>query len=282
MPRRRVRPPLKPLRDYGIFPAALCNIIYSPPLQSAGRTREATVTNVLYRDPRGHECVAGLSFVARISFDEEIARALYVRMASSVHPLAASTALTKENSIPDGRRMLDRQTLDVVYSAAYEELRRLARSVKNSWPACTLTPSTLVHEAWLKLAKSSTMSRYSELQFKYIASQAMYEILVDVARRQSAVKRGGREVFVALDDSLDLFASCSSDILVLRDASGRAYRTESTSGGDHQEPVFWRTHGSGNSLRARDFESYHRSGLARRQSLAAVQDPSSAKSSVLA
>jgi RNA polymerase sigma factor (TIGR02999 family) len=139
-------------------------------------------------------------------------------MASSVHPLAARTALTKENSIPDGRRMLDRQTLDVVYSAAYEELRRLARSVKNSWPACTLTPSTLVHEAWLKLAKSSTMSRYSELQFKYIASQAMYEILVDVARRQSAVKRGGREFFVALDDSLDLSASCSSDILVLRDA----------------------------------------------------------------
>jgi RNA polymerase sigma-70 factor, ECF subfamily len=135
-------------------------------------------------------------------------------------PLAggkASKAVTKEDSI-DGRQMLDRRTLDVVYSAAYEELRRLARSVKHSWPACTLTPSTLVHEAWLKLAKLSTISRYSEFQFKYIASQAMYEILVDAARRKSAVKRGGKEFFVALDDSPDFSASCSSDILALRDA----------------------------------------------------------------
>jgi RNA polymerase sigma factor (TIGR02999 family) len=161
--------------------------------------------------------VATVQFSTLAGRVEATEKGLYARMSSLLEPYA-SIALTKENPIPDARRMLDRQTLDVVYSAAYEELRRLARSVKNSWPACALTPSTLVHEAWLKLAKSSTMSRYSELQFKYIAAQAMYEILVDVARRNSALKRGGKEILVALDDSMDLSVSCGSDILALRDA----------------------------------------------------------------
>jgi hypothetical protein len=85
----------------------------------------------------------------------------------------------------DGGRPLDRQTLDTIYSAAYEELRRLASSVKYAGSPATLNPSTLVQEAYLRLAKSRTLAGYFEIQFKHIASRAMYQILVEAARRRS-------------------------------------------------------------------------------------------------
>ena len=47
-----------------------------------------------------------------------------------------------------------RETLDVMFSAAYEELRRLAASVRRDDPGATLSPTALVNEAWLKLAST--------------------------------------------------------------------------------------------------------------------------------
>ena len=48
----------------------------------------------------------------------------------------------------------ERRTLDTLFSATYEELRRLASAVKRSDANATLSPTTLVNEAWLKLASS--------------------------------------------------------------------------------------------------------------------------------
>ena len=47
----------------------------------------------------------------------------------------------------------DRRALDELFSAAYEELRRLAASVRRNDPGATLSPTALVNEAWLKLAR---------------------------------------------------------------------------------------------------------------------------------
>ena len=46
---------------------------------------------------------------------------------------------------------LERQALDELFSATYEELRRLAFSVKRNDPSATLTPTALVNEAYLRL-----------------------------------------------------------------------------------------------------------------------------------
>ncbi|MBA3916843.1 MAG: hypothetical protein H0X25_23955, partial [Acidobacteriales bacterium] len=48
----------------------------------------------------------------------------------------------------------ERQALDHLFSVAYEELRRLASSVRRGDPSATLNPTALVNEAWLKMAKS--------------------------------------------------------------------------------------------------------------------------------
>jgi hypothetical protein len=63
--------------------------------------------------------------------------------------------------------------LDHQFSDAYEELRRLASAVKRSDPRATVTPTTLVNEAWVKLAKSPGFVATSKLHFKRIAARAM-------------------------------------------------------------------------------------------------------------
>ena len=107
--------------------------------------------------------------------------------------------------------------LNYLFSVAYEELRRMARFVKHSGPEATLTPSTLVNEAWLRLAKSEGLEMCSELHFKNIAAQAMRRVLVEAARRRCANKRGGggAVVFVTFDDLAHAPISCDRDLLAL-------------------------------------------------------------------
>lgn len=103
----------------------------------------------------------------------------------------------------EGATAEERRSLDALYSAAYEELRRLAASVKRGSPALTLSPTTLVNEAWAKLAATPAVAATSPLHFKRIAARAMRQVLVDAARRRYAGKRGGRGLaFVTLDDSI--------------------------------------------------------------------------------
>src|SRR5262249_45651278 len=56
---------------------------------------------------------------------------------------------------PEGKAAPEqRQALDELFSLTYEELRRLASSVRRGDPSSTLTPTVLVNEAWIKLANS--------------------------------------------------------------------------------------------------------------------------------
>src|SRR5438046_10743275 len=84
-----------------------------------------------------------------------------------------------------------RHELDELFSVTYEELRRLASSVKRSDQSVTLTPTALVNEAWLKLANSPRFASTSRLHFKRIAARAMRQVLVEAARRGNAEKRVG-------------------------------------------------------------------------------------------
>ena len=112
----------------------------------------------------------------------------------------------------------DRRALDDLFSITYEELRRLAATVRRSDPAATLSPTALVNEAWLKLAGSPSVARTSRVHFKRIAARAMRQVLVEAARRRHADKRGGGDVaVVTFDDSLAIAstAACAADLLAL-------------------------------------------------------------------
>ena len=109
----------------------------------------------------------------------------------------------------------ERRALDELFSVTYEELRRLASTVKGSGSSVTLNPTALVNEAWLKLAKSARFTTTSPLHFKRIAARAMRQVLVEAARRRNAHKRGDGIAFVTLDDSIPAAATSERDLLHL-------------------------------------------------------------------
>ena len=121
-----------------------------------------------------------------------------------------------------------RRALDHLFSLTYEELRRLASTVKRGDPSTTLSPTALVNEAWLKLAKSPGFVVESPLHFKRIAARAMRQLLVEAARRRKAQKRAGDSdaIFVTFDDSLDGGATDEEDLLKLDAAMAELARLE--------------------------------------------------------
>ena len=132
-----------------------------------------------------------------------------------------------------GRRELDqtakeREALDQLFSLAYEELRRLASSVKRGDPSSTLSATALVNEAWLKLAKQPGIAAASRLHFKRIAARAMRQLLVEAARRRNAHKRGGdgEVIFVSFDESLDGAVTPQENLLALDTALTELARLE--------------------------------------------------------
>jgi RNA polymerase sigma factor (TIGR02999 family) len=81
--------------------------------------------------------------------------------------------------------------MDAVFSLVYEELRRLASSVRRNEGAVTINSTALVHEAWMKLKDSPHLAAKERAHFKSIAAKAMRQVLVDEARKRRARKRGG-------------------------------------------------------------------------------------------
>lgn len=105
--------------------------------------------------------------------------------------------------------------LDAMFTAAYEELRRLAATIRRDDPGATLTPTALVNEAWLKLRASSNLAPASRVHFKRIAGRAMRQVLVEAARRRNATKRGGGVAPVTFDELGGAGSSTPDEVLAL-------------------------------------------------------------------
>jgi RNA polymerase sigma factor (TIGR02999 family) len=123
------------------------------------------------------------------------------------------TPVVRGNAAPADQRALDR-----LFSLAYEELRRIAASVKRRDPRATLSPTALVNEAWLKLANSPSLASVSRVHFKRVAARAMRQVLVEAARRRNAEKRGGGQALVTFDEALETGATRPAELLALDEA----------------------------------------------------------------
>ena len=142
-------------------------------------------------------------------------------------PLRNSLRAPVIGRVENGRTGEERQALDQLFSLAYEELRRLASTVKRGDPSITLSPTALVNEAWMKLAKHPGIAAASQLHFKRIAARAMRQLLVEASRRRNSHKRGGGEaILVTFDDSLDSPATGHEDLLALDAALTELARLE--------------------------------------------------------
>ncbi|MCC6589821.1 MAG: sigma-70 family RNA polymerase sigma factor [Bryobacterales bacterium] len=106
----------------------------------------------------------------------------------------------------------------------YTELRRLASAkMRHERREHTLTPTALVHEAWLKLDEFKDGFE-NRSHFFAIAATAMRRILIDHARRTQSAKRGGEMVRV---DEIDIAApENDAQLLALDEALTRLAETD--------------------------------------------------------
>ncbi len=103
----------------------------------------------------------------------------------------------------------------------YQELRQMAaRQLAGERTEHTLSPTALVHEAYLRLvAADAEAARWnSRGHFFTAAAEAMRRILVESARRKRALKRGGDRARLPLDEASVGGPQRASDLLVLDEA----------------------------------------------------------------
>jgi RNA polymerase sigma factor (TIGR02999 family) len=116
----------------------------------------------------------------------------------------------------------DRQAIDRLMPIVYQELRVMARRRRHQVRrGGTLGTTSLVHEAYLKLCDQRRLMVRDRAHFFAVAALAMRQIAVDRARRCAALKRGGGQVPLELDDDLPVGTEDrSEEILAVEEALG--------------------------------------------------------------
>ena len=82
-------------------------------------------------------------------------------------------------------------SLDQVVGRVFRELKAIARNRLSAAPDLSLQPTELVHEAYMRLRKTSASGFEDRSRFFALASRLIRTVLVDHARERQARKRGG-------------------------------------------------------------------------------------------
>jgi RNA polymerase sigma factor (TIGR02999 family) len=118
----------------------------------------------------------------------------------------------------------DRQAAADLLPVVYDELRRLAAArLSTERPDHTLTPTALVHEAYLRLVGDQQFDHRGH--FFAAAAEAMRRVLVESARRKGRNKRGGGRGRIDLRDVPPVLELPPDDLLDL-DAALAAFAAE--------------------------------------------------------
>ncbi len=100
----------------------------------------------------------------------------------------------------------------------YDRLRALAGAcMRGQATPQTLEPTALVHEAYIKLARSDT-DWESRAHFCAVAATAMRQVLMNYSRDKRAAKRGGGAVAVTLDEVAGPTGARALDLVALEEA----------------------------------------------------------------
>jgi RNA polymerase sigma factor (TIGR02999 family) len=113
----------------------------------------------------------------------------------------------------------DPKAAEELLPLVYEELRKLAASkMANEAAGNTLQPTALVHEAWLRLVGNDNPKFAGRAHFFAAAAEAMRRILIDRARRKYALRHGGGQERVDIQQ-IDLASPGADDqLLAVNDA----------------------------------------------------------------
>jgi len=114
-----------------------------------------------------------------------------------------------------------------LFPLVYDELRKLAalrlqRGLQNQ----TLQPTALVHEAWLQLTRAGDRKWQNRAHFFGAAAAAMRQIMIEVARKKSRLKRGGSLIRLNIED-MEIAAVTPEDHVLLIDEALTKLEAES-------------------------------------------------------
>lgn len=103
---------------------------------------------------------------------------------------------------------------DELLAAVYAELRQLAAGkMALERPGQTIQPTSLVHEAWLRLGGGKEQKWENRAHFFGAAAEAMRRILIENARRKQAAKHGGGQQRLDVAD-VEISAEVKDDELI--------------------------------------------------------------------
>jgi RNA polymerase sigma factor (TIGR02999 family) len=101
----------------------------------------------------------------------------------------------------------------------YEELRKLAaQKMANEASGHTLQATALVHEAWLRLVDGESRNWNGRGHFFGAAAEAMRRILIENARRKRAVRHGGGQARLDIQEIEIAGAGKDEELLAVSDA----------------------------------------------------------------
>jgi RNA polymerase sigma factor (TIGR02999 family) len=97
----------------------------------------------------------------------------------------------------------DEDAAHALFDATYPELRRMARArLRHGGRNALLDTGSLVHESYLRFASSGALRIEDRIHFLRWAGRVMRSVIVDIARRSKADRRGGEARHVTLTTQL--------------------------------------------------------------------------------
>jgi RNA polymerase sigma factor (TIGR02999 family) len=113
----------------------------------------------------------------------------------------------------------DQAALDKLMPLVYDELRRIAgRYMKRERVGNTLQTTALVNEAYLRMVGQQNVDWQNRAHFYAVAASVMRHLLVDRARANGRVRRGGNPQRVSLDEAAVISEHKGEELLALDEA----------------------------------------------------------------
>ena len=114
----------------------------------------------------------------------------------------------------------DAAARDELFSAAYGELRKLARSrLHNDGRSAMLETTALVHESYLRFLGAGQLKIDDRRAFFGYASKVMRSVIIDAVRERQAERRGGGETQLTLNTQIiDNLPNDEAEILLVHEA----------------------------------------------------------------
>ena len=131
----------------------------------------------------------------------------------------------RSGNLPDEGRDRGKASVDEWFPSIYDCLRDLAeRRFRWEAPGHTFQPTVLVHEAYVRLARSDRRGWRDRTHLLAVAARTLREILIDHARRKASAKRGGGRRRVALEAAGKRTDDRTADLLALDEALSQLAR----------------------------------------------------------